>query len=86
MRVVEGHLEGGSQMRAASVLSSSKDWFYVYHEVIGASRMQLLGRHQLWIQTNRSWMIEGFRLRLAPSLQMLQGWKIELLYLQLFEY
>ena len=71
MRVVEGHLEGGSQMRAVSVLSHSKDWSCEYREVVGASRMQLLGQHQLWIRTNRFWVIEGFRLRLAPSLQML---------------
>ena len=83
--MAEGLLEGGSRMRASSVLSCSEDWSYVYHEVVEASRMQLLGQSRLWIQTNRFGVIEGFRLRLAPSVQILSVWNFALLYLQLFE-
>ena len=88
MQGVEGHLEGGSQMRTALVLFRIRDWCCEYREVVEASRMQLLGQRQLWIRTNRSWMIEQFGLlfHLGLSLHTLRVQNLALLDLQLFEY
>ena len=73
MQVAEGLLEGGSQTRASSVLSCSEDWSYVYHEVVEASCMRLLGQHQLLIRTNHSQEMGGFHCYpcLHSSLHML---------------